>query len=123
MTRIKPAARDGCTVLASTGGTHMANLEIDGIRLSGGATHEHITDIFGPAFGQKTQAEGVKEIEDGVNSFYVVSRGLLINDGVRVRVVHPISGLRSASVNGGRPYLRTVADGVDTNSLLALAIR
>ena len=109
--------------MASTEGTHMANLEIDGIRLSGGARHEHITDIFGPAFGQKTKADGVKEIEDGVNSFYVASRGLLINDGVRVRVVHPINALRSGSAIGGCPYLRTVADGVDTNSLLALARR
>ena len=101
----------------------MANLEIDGIRLSGGVTHQDITDIFGPAFGQKSKAEGVKEIEDGVNSFYVASRGLLINDGVRVRVVHPNNALRSASAIVGSPYLRTIADGVDTNSLLALARR
>ena len=101
----------------------MANLEIDGVRLSGGTTHAHITDIFGPAFGQKTKAEGVKEIEDGVNSFYVASRGLLINDGVRVCVVHPNNALRPASAIGGCPHLRAVADGVDTNSLLALARR
>lgn len=101
----------------------MANLEIDGIRLSGGTTHEHITDIFGPGFGQKTRAEGVREIEDGVNSFYVASRGLLISDGVRVRVVRPINALRSAVTIDGSAYLRTVAEGVDTNNLLAMPKR
>jgi hypothetical protein len=41
----------------------MASLQIDAIRMSaGGSRHEHITHVFGPAFGMRARFDAVSDI-------------------------------------------------------------
>ena len=49
----------------------MANLQIDAIRMSaGGSRHEHITHVFGPAFGMKARFDAVSNIFYNRNSHF-----------------------------------------------------
>jgi hypothetical protein len=94
----------------------VAHLEINAIRLSGGTRHEHITHIFGPAFGEKTREQGVKDIQTGTNSFFV---GETLLTSVPVRVVRGANALTISAAE----YLRTQANGKDTDNLLHLPKR
>jgi hypothetical protein len=88
-------------------------IRITAIRLAGGTNHEHITDLWwiNPATGasgNNPRREIVKWIEvDNGKAYVEDSRG----DRADVRVVIPKYGER---------YLRTYADGVWTDNLLAL---
>ena len=91
----------------------MANLEITAIRMSsGGAHHEHITNIFG-SFGWKTRFDGVSDIFNNVNTFYTRTTALGGQTPVG-RHAH------NQAVLTQQDYLRTYADGVWTDNLLAL---
>ena len=89
-------------------------LRITAIRLSGGETHQHIVRLWWSnpstgATGDNSRAEVVDWIEQGGKAY--------VQDGgnrVEVGVVKPASGDK---------YLRTYADGVWTNNLLALPRR
>lgn len=88
-------------------------IRITHIHLSGGTTHEHITQLWwtNPASGtsgDNTRAEIVAWIENKDGKAYVQDP-----QGHRadVGVVTPQNGAK---------YLRTYADGVWTNNLLAL---
>jgi hypothetical protein len=92
------------------------SIEITAIRLSGGTSHQHIVHLWwtNPAtneVGDNTRAEIVAWIEHKNGKAYV-------RDGqghrVDVGVVTPSSGPK---------YLRTYADGVWTDNLLALPRR
>ncbi|MDQ4114641.1 MAG: DUF3892 domain-containing protein [Actinomycetota bacterium] len=91
-------------------------IRITAIRLSGGTQHEHISRLWwtNPSTGKtgdNTRSEIVSWLESGGNKAYV-------DDGaghrVNVGVVDPAVGAK---------YLRTYADGVWTNNLLALPHR
>ena len=88
-------------------------IRITHIRLSGGTTHEHITHLWwtnppSGTSGDNTRAEIVAWIENKDGKAYVQDA-----QGHRadVGVVTPQYGAK---------YLRTYADGVWTNNLLAL---
>ncbi|MDT5039636.1 MAG: hypothetical protein QOE51_621 [Actinoplanes sp.] len=89
---------------------------ITAIRLSDGTTHQHIvrlwwTDPATNAVGDNSRAEIVSWIESGNGKAYVEdTRG----NRVDVRVVNPAYGAK---------YLRTYADGIWTDNLLALPRR
>jgi hypothetical protein len=88
-------------------------IQITAIRLSGGTQHEHISHLWwtNPATnktGDNTRAQIVSWIEDEGGKAYVEDQ---YKNRVDVKVVTPT----------GRPkYLRTYADGVPTDNLLAL---
>ncbi|MGI9084881.1 MAG: DUF3892 domain-containing protein [Aeromicrobium sp.] len=88
-------------------------IRITHIRLSGGSGHEHLTHLWwtNPATGKSgdnTKAQIVAWIEDKDGTAHVQdSTGHRVNVGV----VTPKTGPK---------YLRTYADGVWTNNLLAL---
>ena len=91
----------------------MANLQINAIRMStGGTRHEHITHIFGP-FGMKTRFEGVTDIFYNVNTFY--TQATLLGGQTPVGRV-----AADKAVLAQQDYLRTYADGVWSDNLLAL---
>jgi hypothetical protein len=82
---------------------------VTAVRLGGDARHEHITDVqwMNPttrARGQTSRAKMVEWIHGGGDAY--VSNG---SRAVRVGVVDALP-----------PYLRTYADGVWTDNLLAL---
>jgi hypothetical protein len=92
---------------------HTVSIRITAIRLSGGNTHQHITDLWwvNPSTnktGTNTRAELVAWIEDENGKAYVED-----NHGhhVDVKVVVPQQGPK---------YLRTYADGIPTDNLLYL---
>jgi hypothetical protein len=91
----------------------MANYQITAIRMSdGGTRHEHITHIFG-SFGMKTRFDGVSDIFYNINSFYTQTTLLGGQTPVgRVAV--------NKAVLSQNDYLRTYADGIWTDNLLAL---
>lgn len=96
----------------------MSNFQIDAIRMSvGGARHEHITHIFGPAFGQKTRFEGVADIFHNRHSFYTQSNLLGGGQTAVGRVA------ANQAVLSQEDYLRTHANGQWTDNLLALPRR
>jgi hypothetical protein len=89
---------------------------ITAIRLAGGTTHQHIvrlwwTDPASGVSGDNSRAEMVGWIEHGYGKAYVEDR---YGHRVDVRVVTPTHGEK---------YLRTYADGVWTDNLLALPRR
>jgi hypothetical protein len=89
-------------------------IRITAIRLMGGATHEHITRLWWTGNGttaDNTRAELVDWISIGRASAYVMDN---IGNFVEVAVVRP---------RFGPAYLRTYADGVYTDNLLALPRR
>lgn len=86
-------------------------VRITAIRLSGGTSHQHITNLWwtnqvDDKTGQSTRAAMVEFIEGGGKAF--------VNEGGRrvdVYVRTPVSGPK---------YLQTQADGYWANNLLAL---
>ncbi|TYB95598.1 DUF3892 domain-containing protein [Micromonospora sp. WP24] len=92
------------------------SIKITAIRLSGGTTHEHIvrlwwTDPSTSEAGDSSRAEIVSWIESSNGKAYVEDgRGNRADVGV-VKPIH------------GEKYLRTYADGVWTDNLLALPRR
>lgn len=79
------------------------------IRLVGGATHQHISQVGwrnpeDGKIGTSTRDDMVKFIRDGGRAF--------VSDGRRTVAV--------GIVEGNPPYIRTHADGVWTDNLLAL---
>ena len=79
------------------------------VRLSGGANHEHITEVRwrNPDTGEvnvSTRQQMVDWIRGGGQA--------LVQDGTRVIGVHV--------VNANPAYIQTWADGIWTNNLLAL---
>lgn len=91
-------------------------IKITAIRLTGGTAHEHISHLWwsdpgtGKA-GDNSRGEIVAWIEsDDGKAFVEDARGYRVNVGV----VRPASGPK---------YLKTHADGVWTNNLLALPQR
>lgn len=88
------------------------SIRITAVRLTGGQTHQHITRLWwtnpgnGKA-GENARAEIVHWIEIENGKAYVDAGGHRVD----VRVVTPASGPK---------YLRTRADGVWTDNLLAL---
>lgn len=95
----------------------MANLQIDAIRMSAnGTSHEHITHVFGPAFGTKTRFDAVSDIFHNRNAYYTQANLLGSQTPVgRVAANHEV--LSQAD------YLRTHANGQWTDNLLALPRR
>ena len=82
------------------------------IRLSGGTSHEHITHLWwtnpdNRKTGDGSRASFVTWIEDGGKAYVEDAAGHKVD----VRVVTPKVGAK---------YLRTYADGVPTDNLLAL---
>ena len=91
------------------------SIRITAIRLTGGHTHQHITRLWwtNPAngkAGENARAEIVSWIEKENGKAYVDDGGHRVD----VLVVTPSSGPK---------YLRTRADGVWTDNLLALPQR
>ncbi|WP_420879640.1 DUF3892 domain-containing protein [Rhodococcus sp. (in: high G+C Gram-positive bacteria)] len=91
-------------------------INITGIRLSGGTEHQHIVHLWWTnpstgATGDNTRAQIVSWIEDKDGKAYVTDAK---GNRVEVGVVTPTHGER---------YLRTYADRVWTNNLLALPRR
>lgn len=91
------------------------SIRITAIRLTGGHTHQHITRLWwtNPAngkAGENARAEIVSWIEKENGKAYVDDGGHRVD----VLVVTPSSGSK---------YLRTRADGVWTDNLLALPQR
>ncbi|WP_433081602.1 DUF3892 domain-containing protein [Dactylosporangium sp. CA-052675] len=88
-------------------------IQITAVRLEGGNTHEHITRLkwYDPADGRiddNSRAEIVAWIENQNGKAYVEDAQ---HHRVDVHVIAPY----------GRPkYLRTKADGIETNNLLYL---
>jgi len=92
------------------------SIRITAIRLSGGNTHEHIVHLWWttPSTGEtgdNSRAEIVAWIENENGKAYVEDH---LGHRVDVRVVVPAVGAK---------YLRTIADGVWTDNLLALPRR
>ncbi len=89
------------------------SIRITAIRQTGGNGHEHISHLWWAEsatakVGSNSRAEVVSWIEDDNGHAYVTdSRG----DQIAVGVVVPTRGYK---------YLRTLADGIWTNNLLAL---
>ena len=87
-------------------------IRIAKVRLSqGGYPNEHITDLMWLSYqdgevGTNATAEIVKWLDDGGKAFVESSQ-----TKVEVGVVRP---------DGGRPYVRTYANGVWTDNLLSL---
>ena len=80
------------------------------VHMSGGTQHEHIASVRwknpdNGKTGQNTRAEMVKWIKDGGDAYACGGGGHM----ARVKVV-----------NGNPPYIRTQADGVWSDNLLAL---
>lgn len=92
------------------------SIQITAIRLSGGTSHQHIvrlwwTDSSSQKSGENSRAEIVGWIETENGKAYVKdSQGNQVNVGVVVPTI-------------GSKYLRTYADGVWTDNLLALPQR
>lgn len=89
---------------------------ITAVRLSGGTSHQHIirlwwTDPASGVSGDDSRAEMVAWVEQRYGKAYVEDR---YGHRVDVRVVTPLRGEK---------YLRTFADGVWTDNLLALPRR
>jgi hypothetical protein len=84
----------------------MADCQITCINLShSGRSHEHITHVGNGHSWRWPVADVVESIRNKTNSFFVMdAQGRRANVGV---------------VEGARPYLRTYADGVWTDNLLA----
>lgn len=88
-------------------------IRITAIRLSGGASHQHITHLWwtNPSdrtTGDNTRAEIVSWIEVHHGQAYVEDR---LGRRAEVRVVTPQYAAK---------YLRTYADGIATDNLLSL---
>ena len=95
----------------------MANLQIDAIRMSaGGSRHEHITHVFGPAFGMKARFDAVSDIFYNRNSYF--THGNLLGGQTPVGRVAANQAVLSQA-----DYLRTHANGQWTDNLLALPRR
>ena len=95
----------------------MANLQIDAIRMSaGGSRHEHITHVFGPAFGMKARFDAVSNIFYNRNSHF--TQGNLLGGQTPVGRVAANQAVLSQA-----DYLRTHANGQWTDNLLALPRR
>lgn len=91
------------------------SIRITAVRLTGGTTHQHITRLWwtNPANGKSddsSRATIVSWIENESGEAYVDGGGHRVD----VAVVTPTSGPK---------YLRTHADGVWTDNLLALPRR
>ena len=91
------------------------SIRITAIRLTGGATHQHITHLWwtNPADGRtgdNTRADIVSWIENENGKAYVEEGGHRVDVGV----VTPATGPK---------YLRTYADGTWKDNLLALPRR
>lgn len=91
------------------------SIRITAVRLTGGQTHQHITRVWwtNPANGESrdnTRAEVVSWIEHENGKAYVDEDGCRVD----VLVVTPASGPK---------FLRTYADGVWKDNLLALPRR
>ena len=89
-------------------------IQITAIRLSGGTTHEHIERLWwttASGGGDNSRAEIVAWIENNIAQAYVLDAG---NRRADVGVVVPARGEK---------YLRTHADGIWTDNLLALPRR
>jgi hypothetical protein len=89
---------------------------ITAIRMSGGQSHEHITHLWWAdpgtgAVGSNSTSELVEYVERQQGKLYV-------EDGQRHRV-----DVGVVQPQYGAKYLRTYADGVWTNNLLALPRR
>lgn len=105
-----PYANDGSSNYER--GLTNVSVRITAIRMSGGTSHEHVTDLWwvNPstgADGTSSRAAVVTWIEDDNGKAYVEEGGHRIDVGV----VSPTSGPK---------YLRTYADGYWTNNLLSL---
>ncbi len=95
----------------------MANLQIDAIRMSaGGNRHEHITHVFGPAFGTKIRFDAVSDI------FY--NRSTYFTWGNSSGGQTPVGRVATnQAVLSQADYLRTHGNGQWTDNLLALPRR
>ncbi|MTW13427.1 DUF3892 domain-containing protein [Pseudoduganella eburnea] len=84
----------------------MADCQINCINLSNsGRNHEHITHVGNGRSWRITREDAIHRIKAGIDTFYVVDiYGRRANVGV---------------VDASPPYLRTYADGVWTDNLLA----
>jgi hypothetical protein len=83
---------------------------LEAVHMRGGERHEHIADVAwrNPdtgARGQSPQSEMVRWISSGGEAYVLDSAGHLVRVGV---------------VQAAPPYIRTHADGVYTDNLLAL---
>jgi hypothetical protein len=92
------------------------SIRINAIRLSGGSSHQHITQLWwtNPAngeAGESTRAAIVNWIEHDKGKVDVEDA---FGHRIDVGVVH---------LQSGQPYLRTHADGAWTDNLLALPRR
>ena len=91
-------------------------VQITAVRLSGGATHQHITDLWWSnptdnTADASTRAQIVKFLDQDGGSAYVADAS---GHRAPVGVVKPTTG---------ENYVRTYADGVWTDNLLALPRR
>lgn len=95
----------------------MASLQVDAICMSaGGGRHEHITHVFGPAFGMTDLFDGVSDI------FY--NRNSCFTQGNRLGGQTPGGHVAAnQAVPSQADYLRTHANGQRTDNLLALSRR
>lgn len=83
---------------------------INQVRLSGGTGHQHITDV-----GWRNPDDG----KTGVSTTEVVI-DWIDNKGGAAKVTNGKQTVDVGVVQGARPFLRTHADGVWTDNLLAL---
>lgn len=79
------------------------------IRLSGGTSHEHITDVRWQDTGNNTSGQMTKEQAVG-----------WLRQGNRAFVTDGVRTVEVGVVDANPPYIRTHADGKWTDNLLAL---
>lgn len=85
----------------------MADLQVTCItKLNRNSTHEGITHLGGNTWAKKTRQQVIADIESGTNTYYTLVGGKRANVGV-------VQG------SNGK-YVRTHADGVWNDNLLAL---
>lgn len=90
----------------------MEHLYINRVEMApGGVNHEHIAVVSGiqPYLWSMSMEQAVRNHQAGLARFFV--QGSLLSPPVEAALVVPLYG---------RPHLRTHADGVPTNNLLAL---
>ena len=90
--------------------SHVPLIYVEAVRLTGGAGHEHITDVAWKnpdtgATGQSSQTEMVRWVRSGGEAYVVDAAG---------------QSVKVAVVDAAPPHIRTVADGILADDLLAL---
>lgn len=92
----------------------MSRFQIDAIRLSpGGTLNEHITHVFGPAFGSKHRFDAVTDLYNRAHTYFT-QRPMQIGQTEVGRVA------ANQAVLSRDDYLRTYANGKWDDNLLSL---